>query len=70
MRFEAGFRGELAVFVVVCAVWGAGFFVATADIFLGSMKVFLNTAEKFGMFNTYGCAHVRVRTRDDGLYRD
>jgi hypothetical protein len=59
--FELGFRGGIAVFVVVLAVLGAGFFVATADIFLGSMKVFLNTAEKFGMFNTYGCARAHAR---------
>jgi hypothetical protein len=32
-------------------------------IFLMSLKDFLNLAKKFGMFNTYGCAHVRVRAR-------
>ena len=65
--FAAGFRGETAFLAVFLAVLGEGFFVATVYFFSGSIKDFLNTAKKFGMFNTYGCAHVRVRTRDAEL---
>ncbi len=65
--FAAGFRGEVAVFTALPADLLVGVFVATMDIFLGSIKDFFNTAKKFGMFNTYGCAHVRVRTRDAEL---
>ena len=55
--FAAGFRGKVTVF----ATLEVDFLVATFYIFLKSVKVFLNKAKKFGMFNTYGCARAHAR---------
>lgn len=57
----AGFRREVTVFVVLGIDLGADFLVAMSELFLGSLKDFLNTAEKFGMFSTYGCARAHAR---------